>query len=251
MRGQAHRTLLALALLTPLVAPAADTLTTPRPPGLGQIERRVRVDPTQPPWRDVLRLQIPDVSRCTAVLIGPRLAATAAHCLYGKRVGHFLLANSVHLLAGYASGEFTRHVTALWYRVSPGYDPARAQQTVGDDCAIVALDDTTGDTSDGLPLATGDPVLGSPLALAGYSQDRREVMLVDPDCQSMAFTRDAAGHPLLVHDCSGTRGTSGGPLLGRGPDGIWRIEGIQVAAFPGRGGLAVPVACVAGLVAGR
>ena len=47
----------------------------------------------------------------------------------------------------------------------------------------------------------------------------------------------------LRHDCAGTPGHRGAPLLVRGADGVWRIAGLEVAAFrAGRGGIAVSAA---------
>jgi protease YdgD len=40
-----------------------------------------------------------------------------------------------------------------------------------------------------------------------------------------------------VHDCAGTRGTSGAPLLAQQPDGSWAIAGVasRVAVDAARG----------------
>ena len=62
--------------------------------------------------------------------------------------------------------------------------------------------------------------------LGGYNQDRAEVIEADTACHVVT-----AGPALLVHDCAGTRGTSGGPVLMRGPDGVWRVAGMQVGAL--------------------
>jgi protease YdgD len=46
---------------------------------------------------------------------------------------------------------------------------------------------------------------------------------------------------MLAHDCAGTTGSSGGPLLLRGADGRFAIIAVQSKGILGRaGGLAVP-----------
>jgi protease YdgD len=63
-------------------------------------------------------------------------------------------------------------------------------------------------------------------------------------------TRDRGGHTLLLHDCNGTHGTSGAPLLVRGADGSWQVAGLQELAMMNMGlGFAVPASTLAGLLA--
>ena len=58
----------------------------------------------------------------------------------------------------------------------------------------------------------------------------------------------ADGRPVLRHDCAGTRGTSGGPVLVDTPDG-WRVAGVQVAGNQNDvGGLAVPATAIRALL---
>jgi protease YdgD len=196
----------------------------PALPGVGGSDARVTMDATAMPWRAVARSQVPGESRCTAVLIGPRTALTAGHCLFSRRLGHDVPVGSVHVLTGYAGGRFARHSVAIGYR--------RAAD--GSDVALVTLAEPIG--VDVLPLADADPPAGTPVMLGGYNRDRGEVIEADTGCHILAATPDR-----LFHDCAGTHGTSGAPLLARGADGAWRIVGLQVAAFTGRaGGVAVP-----------
>jgi protease YdgD len=66
------------------------------------------------------------------------------------------------------------------------------------------------------------------VALGGYNQDRAELLMADPDCHIGIVTRRPGG-TLLLHDCSATRGTSGGPLLTREGEG-WSVIGVNIAA---------------------
>jgi protease YdgD len=219
-------------------------------PGIGPVDPRVPVDAHTLPWSQVARLQIPGVDRCTAFLIAPRLAITAAHCLYAVRLHRYARPDSVHLLTGYASGEYRLHSIATSYRVASGYDAAHPYAALGSDIAVLTLAAPLGDGTVPLPLASAAPVPGLALALGGFSQDRAEVLLADQGCEVVAVMNDEHGTPLLRHSCTATHGTSGAPLLSRQPDGAWAVVGVQVAALiTGSGGAAVPAASVRALLA--
>ena len=222
---------------------AADEL-----PGLGPWDNRVRIDPREMPWPAVARLQIPGVSRCTAVLVAPQVAVTAAHCLYGRRLGRFVPPDSVNVLFGYDAGKFARHVRAVSYAIMPGFNP-QSQFGGGADLALIRFARPVGDRV--VPLAE-DAGAGVTVMLGGYGQDRAEVVMADPACTTRGLSAGQDGRPMLVHNCNGTRGTSGGPVFSRLPDGTWALVGIQVASNThGVGGAAVPVAAVRALLAAQ
>jgi len=237
------------ALLLAGGALAATPERSPVLPGMGGADPRQRVDAGQLPWRAVARLQVPGITRCTAVLLAPRLAVTAAHCLWSRRLGGWVPAGSVHLLIGYAAGGFSAHLLAQNYRIAPGYNPADVDASRGADLALVSL---AGPAADVLALAEGTPRPGTAAVLGGYNQDRAEVIEADTNCAVTGMARDRRGGALLVHDCSATRGTSGGPLLIRDGAGRLVLAGVQVAARDARaGGVAVPVDTVRALLADK
>ncbi len=210
-------------------------------PGIGAADPRAPVDGATLPWSALARLQVPGVSRCTAVLLSPGMALTAAHCLYSARLGHFVPASSVHVLSRYASGGFAEHRLAASIRIADGYDPRRPDATRGHDAALLELAGTMDAGS--LALAGADPAPGTTAMLGGYSQDRAEIITADRDCH--VARRDGA----LLHDCTATRGTSGAPVVVR-EDGAWRIAGLAVgAAIHGQGGFAVPLPVLRSLLA--
>ena len=225
-----------LALLLTAAAPAASL------PGLGAHDPRAVVDLAQAPWSALLRLQVPGVSRCTAVQIDRHLVLTAAHCLYSRRLGHFVPAAAVHLLSRYAGGNFVAHGVAAAIRIADGYDPAHPVETRFADAALITLSEPIG--ADSLLLAPDDPPPGTAAMLGGYSQDRAEVVLADRSCHVLAVTATE-----VRHDCTATRGVSGAPLLVPGGGG-WRIAGIVFGAEVGQaGGAAVRLKTLQALLA--
>src|SRR5437764_15286591 len=68
-------------------------------------DRRIVVDPIQPPWADIVKVQTNIGSRCTGVLIAPATVLTAAHCLYNPRTRALLQPMSLHVLLGYQRGQ--------------------------------------------------------------------------------------------------------------------------------------------------
>ena len=75
-------------------------------PGTGTVDRRVAVDPSQPPWNAIAKVQTNIGTRCTGALIGPRVVLTAAHCLYNRLTRGLLQAGSLHVLIGASRGEY-------------------------------------------------------------------------------------------------------------------------------------------------
>ena len=70
---------------------------------------------------------------------------------------------------------------------------------------------------------------GTALAIAGYNQDRAQLLVADTDCHVIGMARSADGGAFFTHDCAATHGTSGAPLLTRRDDG-WAVVGINIAA---------------------
>ncbi len=176
-------------------------------------------------------------------MVAPDLAATAAHCLYNKALGRVVPVGSIHLLFGYESGSYSRHAVPDAMRLADEANPA-APGPRGSDLAVLHIPYPAKDV---LPLAYAAP--GASLSLGGYGQDRAQRLTIDPACRALGVVAGTDGRTLLRHDCNGTRGTSGGPVLVRTTAG-WGVAGIQVGGERnGAGGVAVPAEAVARLVA--
>ena len=179
-------------------------------------------------------------------MVAPKLAATALHCLVNRALARMVPSRSIHLLLGYHDGTFARHLIPTEIITPPGTD-AMSHAPRATDMALLRFAKPVTET---LPPSPAPVPPGTTLALAGFAQDRVERITVDPACLARGYARDQDNRPLLVHSCSGTRGASGGPILSRGPDGEWRLVGLEIAGNnEGAGGVAIPGFTIAKLVA--
>ena len=215
------------------LAAATVAATPPLLPGIGPADHRVRVEPVAPPWDAVVKVQTNTGSRCTGALVAPAIVLTAAHCLYNAHTLAMLQPVSLHVLVGFESGHYRWHMPVRGYTTGSGFngDPRRREQTPTADWARLDLTGSVPPAVTPLPVAAAPPTAGTAVALAGYNQDSPLLLLADPSCRITA-TVDAPGARLLAHNCSSTRGTSGGPVLER-TDGGWRILGINIATSEG------------------
>ncbi len=127
---------------------------------------------------------------CTAVLVSPGLALTAAHCLKG------LVPTESHLLLGYDRGQWREHLQPS-HVVDLGRD-------------LMALCFSRPAKTEAMPLAAAPAKSGEILFDLGYGVPAVHV-LKETSCPVAA--RDGKGGLLL--DCALDHGDSGGPVLRR------------------------------------
>ncbi len=137
-----------------------------------------------------------DRRHCTAFLVAPRTAVTAAHCLAGVDAGR------THVLLGYDRVAWREHIV-------PASGRAAAD---GRDLAVLCLSAPA--AADPLPVAVAGPERGEAIRAVGYGQ---------PAVHRLTTRACAVAAPLgegrFLMDCGVSPGTSGGPVLRRTDEG--------------------------------
>jgi protease YdgD len=194
--------------------------------GASAADRRAEVDPNTPPWNAIAKVQTNTGVRCTGVLIAPAVVLTAAHCLYNRRTRAMLQPVSLHVLFGYERAGYRWHRLVTRIAVGPGFDGGKAQPQPSD---WARLDLAESVPVPPLPRFEGPVTPGMAVAVAGYNQDRAQLLMADADCRIRRVAALSGGAAFLMHDCAATRGTSGAPLLTR-QEGGWAVLGVNIAA---------------------
>jgi protease YdgD len=206
-------------------------IPAPLLPGIGVHDPRVRVDVDAVPWRAVGKLQAASTTlraSCTATLVGPSTLVTAAHCVFNRSTQRYFAPSALHFLIGYNGSRYAGHAIGIRVKVAAGYDPSRPKETIGSDWALVFLDKSLGSEDRILSIASDVLEDRTEVMLGGYQQDHPLILMADIRCSIDGRFVDASGQLLLRHNCTGTRGTSGAPLLiNRG--GEWQVAAIEAA----------------------
>lgn len=216
-------------------------------PGFAQIagmnpgpDPRLPAPIAHPPWHGVALIEAEGAGLCTGAMVAPAVVLTAAHCLKDETGTALLPPARIRVAIGGAEAR------GVALRVGAGFDPAR-EAPWASDWALVSLSAPIG-AGRVLPMLRETPPERSILALPGFQRDAPGALLVDPACRYLGLRRIEGEGDMLAHDCAGTTGSSGGPLLLRGADGRFAIIGVQSKGILGRaGGLAVPALVIPSL----
>lgn len=211
-------TRLAALLLTLTALPAvAEGLK-----GVKGADDRVEVAANQYPWSAVARLNNGKGGHCSAVLVGPNLAVTAAHCLWNKSTLRPMPPTSLHVVAGYARGAYLAATRVAATSVAPGwqfgrpYSPALAAH----DWAVLTLTEPLGETVGWVGIGEA-ATTAEHLVAVGYGQDKAHIPAAHLGCK----VAGRLGAGLLTHDCDAVHGDSGAPVL------VWRAGQPTLAAI--------------------
>lgn len=204
--------------------------------GINGADDRVAVVAEQYPWSAMGRLNNGLGGHCSGVLIGPKLLATAAHCLWNHRTQAVIPVTSLTFVAAYDRGGYLKASKVARMHPAPGwsFSPSGGLAERGNDWALLELDDAMGDDVGFVALGT-DPEPGQSVTAAGYGKDKAHVPTAHLGCH--VLERRGA---LYVNDCDAVQGDSGGPML-IWRDGQPRLAALNVAVLIGAGDLGVAV----------
>ncbi len=230
--------------------------------GIKGVDDRLTMVSHEYPWSAVGRVNTETGGHCSGVLVGPKVAITAAHCLYDKRKRAFVPPSQVHFVAGYfrkddeySGGEVTYqeteyagHSVAKSYFIPEDYQEGvpPTGMIATNDWAFIMLKDDIGTESGWFGVATLDRAtlkhfleLQIPFVQAGYSKDKKQELTAHINCPFEGF---ATGLALAVHRCDAVPGDSGSPIF-YFEDGLPVLVAIHVATTQNQQpvrGVAVP-----------
>ena len=200
-----------------------------------QADQRQEVSVNQFPYSTVARVGFGH-GWCSAVLIGPDLAATAAHCLWNKITGRQMGAGALNVVVGWNRGMVTDGAGVAEVVLPPSWVPEQVahygQAQAQKDWALLRLDKPLGKTAGWLAV-DGTIQTGQAVVAVGYGEDRKHVAVAHSGCHM----QQQAAPGLWLHSCDAVHGDSGGPIFTAAP--LPHLIAINVARLGENRGAAV------------
>ena len=112
-----------LTLLIGIFSIGTSALAEQNRVSVSQLPQGKIVEATTYPWVVIGKLNNGVGGSCTAFMVSPKYALTAAHCLFFRKTGRYLPAESIHLILGYENQHFRRHFRISAYYIPAAYRP--------------------------------------------------------------------------------------------------------------------------------
>jgi protease YdgD len=188
----------------------------------GEVDQRVPVVAAESPWSAVGRVNNGQGAHCSGVMIGRRLAVTAAHCLWNRRTRAPMPVSSLVFVAAWEKGRYLAAAHVAKAHIAPGwsFEAPYGPSVASHDWALLELDEPLGDQVGWVGLGDG-PAAGQPVVTVGYGQDRPHVPTAHIGCTITARRPEG----LFLHDCDAVHGDSGGPVM------AWREGALKLVAI--------------------